>query len=163
MRILGIDPGYAIVGVAFIEFNNNRFVSLHHSALKTAAKQAISTRILSLADQLRPLLKSYQPEGVAIESLFFNTNTTTAIDVAQARGALLLCCEQFGLSPISFTPLQVKAAVCGYGAATKKQVEYMVQRLYALKQAPKPDDVTDALAVAVCGAYQFKQNRQLKM
>ncbi|MEK9657580.1 MAG: crossover junction endodeoxyribonuclease RuvC [bacterium] len=161
MIILGIDPGYAIVGIAVIESTGNKTKALYYKAIITDAKQAFSERLLSISQQLSQILDHYKPDGIAIESLFFNTNTKTAINVAQARGALVLKCEQYGCSPISLTPLQVKMAVCGYGRATKKQVEYMVMRLLNLKSAPKPDDVCDALAVAIGGIYEIKRNKAL--
>lgn len=156
MIVLGIDPGYATVGVAIIEQKNNKVFSLLHKAIITKAHLPLSTRCLNIVNELSELIKKYKPTMVGIESLFFSNNSKTAIDVAQARGAIILCCEQHGVTPINFTPLQVKVSICGYGGAKKDQVQRMVKKVFNLEKIPKPDDVADALAIAFCAANTSK-------
>lgn len=161
MIVLGIDPGYAIVGIGVVQCVNGKFKSLYHQAIKTSSKQLFPARLNCIFKDLTIILNRYKPDIVAIESLFFNTNTSTAIQVAQARGVMLLACELQGIKTLSFTPLQVKTAVCGQGTATKKQVQYMVKHLFAFVKAPSLDDITDALALAVCGFYETKYKTKL--
>lgn len=153
MKILGIDPGYAIVGYGVIEYNNPRFTTLEYGAITTLAGVPFNKRLKKIYDEYIEILKRHKPEAVAIEKLFFTNNKTTAIDVAQARGLILLGAEQCGIETFEYTPLQVKQAVVGYGRAEKHQVMDMVKRLLNLKAVPKPDDTADALAIAVCHAH----------
>ena len=153
MRILGIDPGYAIVGYGVIDYSGNHFSVVSYGAVTTPAGEEFPKRLKSIYDDLRLLIDTYKPECIAIERLYFNTNTTTAIDVAQARGVILLASESKGLKIHEYTPLQVKQAVTGYGKAEKFQVMDMVKSLLKLKSVPKPDDTADALALAICHAH----------
>ncbi len=150
MRILGIDPGYAIVGWGVVDVQNGRFRPIACGDIRTPAHTDIADRLASIYDSLNRIIDKYQPEEVAIEELFFNTNITTGIKVAEARGVILLACQQHHLKFAEYTPLQVKQAVVGYGLAEKKQVIAMVTSILHLKEAPKPDDTADALAVALC-------------
>ena len=143
MRIMGIDPGYAIVGVGLVEYG----------AIPPPAELPLETRLRQLYDDMRMLLEQYRPDAVAMEQLFFTTNRTTAIAVAEARGVLLLAAEQQGVPVFSYTPLQVKSAVVGYGKAEKEQVMEMTRRLLNLRAVPKPDDAADALAIAICHGH----------
>ncbi len=153
MIILGIDPGYAIVGYGVIEYKNMRFKTLAYGAITTQANTKPEDRIKIIYDELDTVIKMYHPDCVAIEELFFNTNQKTAILVAEARGVMLLCAVNNGLKVYEYTPLQVKQAIVGYGRAEKKQVIAMVVNFLKLEKKPKLDDTADALAIAVCHAH----------
>ena len=153
VRIMGIDPGYAIVGVGLVDYDNVRFSLVEYGAITTPAELPLETRLRQLYDDMRMLLEQYRPDAVAMEQLFFTTNRTTAIAVAEARGVLLLAAEQQGVPVFSYTPLQVKSAVVGYGKAEKEQVMEMTRRLLNLRAVPKPDDAADALAIAICHGH----------
>lgn len=165
MRILGIDPGYAIVGVGVIEYNGQRFKTLEYGAITTPAGQPFPERLQMIYEQMQQILMIYKPEAMAVEKLYFNTNTTTAIDVAQARGVILVSAQQASVPVFEYTPLQVKQAVVGYGRAEKQQVIEMTKKILSLTRTPKPDDVADALAIAICHAHSApsKAARQLMM
>ena len=153
MRILGIDPGYAIVGYGVVDYNNFSFKTVGYGAVTTEADEAFSNRLVSIYDDITHLIKKYKPDCLAIERLYFNTNTTTAIDVAQARGVIILAAAQNGLQIGEYTPLQVKQSITGYGRAEKHQVMEMIKGLLKLDRVPKPDDTADALALAVCHGH----------
>lgn len=153
MVVLGIDPGYAIVGYGLVSFENQKLTPLQYGAIRTAADQPITERLLEIYNDMVHLLDAFQPDCVAMERLYFNTNEKTAINVSQARGVLLLACEQAGKPVYEYTPLQVKMSVVGYGRAEKRQVMELTQRILGLKEIPKPDDAADALAIAVCHAH----------
>ncbi len=150
MRILGLDPGIAIVGFGVIDAERGQFRSLTYGAIRTPAGLALSERLEIIYQDMIQLLDSMQPEAVAVEELFFNTNITTGISVAHGRGILLLSCRQKGIPIYEYTPLQVKQSVVGYGRAEKKQVMEMVRQMLHLTEVPKPDDAADALAIALC-------------
>ena len=152
MIIIGIDPGIAIVGYGIIEFKNSRFTTLAHGSIQTPAHTDVEARLEMIYDQLTELITIFHPDEMAIEELFFNTNHTTMVPVAEARGDILLCAKQKGLKVAEYTPLQVKQSVVGYGRAVKKQVMQMVSLLLKLEVTPKLDDTCDALAIAVCHA-----------
>ena len=153
MIILGIDPGLAIVGWGVIEYNHARFRTIAYGSLRTPAGMATEERLRSIYDGMNELIEKYHPDAMAVEELFFNTNITTGIRVAEARGVILLAAARAGLEIQEYTPLQVKQAVVGYGRAEKKQVITMVTMLLGLKEPPKPDDTADALAIAICHAH----------
>lgn len=153
MIILGIDPGLAIVGWGAIEYSGNRFTVLGYGSIQTPAGMPTEQRLVSIYDDLAQIIKKYRPDQIAIEELFFNTNQTTGIRVAEARGVILLCATKLGIPCFEYTPLQVKQAVVGYGRAEKKQVITMVTMMLGLPKPPKPDDTADALAIAVCHAH----------
>ena len=153
MRIVGIDPGYAIVGWGVIEYNQNRFTTLKFGAITTPAHTEFSKRLEMIFDDACTLFEKAKPDALAIEKLFFNTNTTTAIDVAQARGVIILAASKMGIPIFEYTPLQVKQAVTGYGRAEKRQVMELTKQFLGLSEVPKPDDTADALALAICHAY----------
>lgn len=152
MIILGIDPGIAIVGYGVIEFKNSRFVTLAHGSIQTPAHTDVEARLEMIYDELDSIIRMYHPTEMAIEELFFNTNHTTMVPVAEARGVILLCAKRNGLRVAEYTPLQVKQSVVGYGRAVKKQVMHMVSLLLKLETTPKLDDTCDALAIAICHA-----------
>jgi len=150
---MGIDPGIAIVGYGIVDYKNPRFTTLAHGAVTTRAGLEVERRLEIIYDELDTLFKTYRPDAVAVEELFFNTNHTTAIPVAEARGTILLCARKNGVTIAEYTPLQVKSAVVGYGRADKKQVIAMTRDILGLKVMPKLDDTADALAIAVCHAH----------
>lgn len=149
MVVLGIDPGYAIVGWGVIEFNGTTYKPKAFGAITTEAHTDFNLRLEQIYDDMITILKNAKPDAVAIEKLYFTTNVTTAILVAQARGVILLAAQQCGVKVYEYTPLQVKVAVTGYGKAKKPQVMEMTRRLLHLKEVPKPDDTADALAIAI--------------
>ena len=153
MRIIGIDPGYAIVGYGVLDYEGNRFRVVDYGAVTTQAGLPLERRIEIIYDELEKLLHTYNPQSMAVEKLFFTTNQKTAIDVAQARGAIMLCAVKHGAQLYEYTPLQVKQAVTGYGKADKNQMQQMTKTLLALPAVPKPDDTADALAIAICHAH----------
>lgn len=161
MIILGIDPGYAIVGVGIIEYNGNKFRPIAYDAITTHAKMATSLRLKTIYDDINYCLEKYKPDAVAIEELFFNNNAKTAIAVAQARGVLVVSATNRGIPVYEYTPLQIKQSVAGYGRADKQQVQHMVKTLLGLNAIPKPDDAADALAVAICHAHSSRINDEL--
>ncbi|MBQ9117232.1 MAG: crossover junction endodeoxyribonuclease RuvC [Clostridia bacterium] len=152
MRILGIDPGYAIVGFGVIDSVGIKYKPVSGGVITTPAGIPIEDRLLMIYEKLTALVKKYKPEAAAVEELFFNTNHTTGIPVAEARGVILLCLKQNGIPVYEYTPLQVKQAVVGYGRAEKQQVIAMTTSLLSLSAPPKPDDAADALAIAICHA-----------
>lgn len=156
MRILGIDPGYAIVGWGVVDADRGRMKAVDYGAITTDAHTLFETRLLSVYEEMLALLEKANPDVLAIETLFFTTNQKTAIYVAQARGVILLAATQKGVPVYEYSPMQVKLAVAGYGKAVKKQVQEMTRRLLALPAVPKPDDTADALAMAICHANSSK-------
>ena len=150
MRILGIDPGIAIVGFGLIESNRGSVRMLQYGAVTTEAGLPLATRLVQIENDMTALIAQLKPDEIAVEELFFSKNITTGIAVAHGRGVILCTAERLGV-PI-FTPMQVKQAVAGYGLADKKQVMDMTKRLLKLKAVPKPDDAADALAIAICHA-----------
>lgn len=152
MLILGIDPGTAIMGYGLIEKKGQELLPVDYSCWRTKPNKPMPERLLSLYESLDNYLREYSPDVVAVEELFFNRNTTTALSVGQARGIVLLAAARNKVEVFEYTPLQVKQAVVGYGKADKKQIQFMVRALLALKEKPKPDDTADALAVAICHA-----------
>lgn len=153
MVILGIDPGLAIVGWGVIEYKNTRFRTLAYGSIQTPAGMRTEERLRAIFDGMNELISTYHPDAMAVEELFFNTNVTTGIRVAEARGIILLAAELHKVPVQEYTPPQVKQAVVGYGRAEKKQVISMVTMLLGLPKPPKPDDTADALAIAICHAH----------
>ncbi len=153
MIILGIDPGYAIVGYGVIEYKNNHFTVLRYGAVTTAANLPFNERLEIIYDGVSEIIATHKPVSMAIEKIFYNSNAKTVIDVSQARGVLMLAAQKQALSVAEYTPLQVKQSVVGYGRAEKKQVQEMTRLLLNLEKIPKPDDAADALALAICHAH----------
>lgn len=153
MIILGIDPGIAIVGWGVIEFSGNKLRPIAYGAITTPAHTPITRRLSSIYDELGAIIDKYKPDAMSVEELFFNTNVKTAITVAHARGIVLLCAAQKGVPDFEYTPLQAKQALTGYGRADKPQMQNMVKIMLGLNAIPKPDDVADALAIAICHAH----------
>ena len=153
MVVLGIDPGYAIVGYGAIEHQGMKNKLICCGAITTKAHTPLHLRLAEIYQDTLTLLDQIKPDAVAIEELFFNNNITTGIQVAQARGVILCACAQKGYTPAEYTPSEVKQAVVGYGKATKQQVMEMTRRLLGLQAIPKPDDAADGLAMAICHAH----------
>lgn len=153
MVVLGIDPGYAIVGYGAVEQVRSQSRVLGYGAITTKAGVPLPDRLSEIYHDMLELLNRVKPDAAAIEELFFNTNVTTGIAVAQARGVIVLACAQSGVPVFQYTPLQVKMAVVGYGRAEKKQVMEMTRIMLGLEKIPRPDDAADALAVALCHAH----------
>ena len=154
MRILGIDPGLAIVGYGVIDHVNGKFSTVAMGAIETPAGIDTEERLNMIYDDLNEVISTYQPDEVAIEELFYHTNQKTVISVAEARGVILLACRKARLNMAEYTPLQVKQSVVGYGRAEKKQVMEMTRIILKLEKIPRPDDAADALAIAVCHGYR---------
>jgi crossover junction endodeoxyribonuclease RuvC len=150
MRVLGIDPGIAITGFGIIETVGHRSKAEDYGCILTSKDDIVAERLTQLYRHLMELFSTRKPDVVVVEKLFFNTNVTTGIVVSQARGIVLLAAHQHALPIFEYTPIQVKAAICGYGGAKKPQVQQMVQVLLHLTEIPKPDDAADALAIALC-------------
>lgn len=158
MIIIGIDPGYAIVGIGVVEYVGNKFRTLEYNAITTPAGMPTTERLKKIYQEMTMYIDKYKPDAVAIEELFFNSNQKTAINVAQARGVLLVAVANKNIPICEYTPLQVKQSVTGYGRADKKQIQTMVKMLLGLNAIPKPDDAADALAIAICHAHSNKMN-----
>lgn len=149
MRVIGIDPGTAIVGYGIIDFDKNKYTVINFGVITTSKDLNMEDRLLIIHQELKKILDKYKPEYMAIEDLFYFKNNKTVISVAQARGIILLNAKQNNLSITSYTPLQVKIGITGYGKADKKQIQQMTQRILNLSEIPKPDDAADALAIAI--------------
>lgn len=159
MIILGIDPGYAIVGWGVLDYQGNQFKVLDYGAITTEADMNLFRRFQSIHQDLNEIIEKYHPDAMAIEELFFNSNRTTAINVAQARGVLILSALNHNVPVFEYTPLQVKQAVAGYGRAEKQQVQQMTKILLNLSAVPRPDDTADALAIAICHGHSYNPRR----
>ena len=149
MRVLGIDPGYAIVGWGVVEYISNRFAPIGYGAVITEKDTPFEQRLVEIYESVFDICKRYQPEALSIEKLYYQHNQTTVIGVAEARGVILLAAAQCGVPIYEYTPMQVKQAITGYGKAVKKQVQEMTRILLHLPAVPKPDDTADALAMAI--------------
>ncbi|MBR6336157.1 MAG: crossover junction endodeoxyribonuclease RuvC [Ruminococcus sp.] len=153
MRILGIDPGYAIVGYAVLDFHSNRFTPVDIGQISTKAGVPFTTRLNDIYEDMVSLIDTYSPEQVAIEELFSNTNVKTVIKVGQARGVILLAAKRAGVPVFEYTPLQVKSSLTGFGRADKKQVQEMTKKILGLSGIIRPDDAADAAALAITHGY----------
>ena len=153
MVILGIDPGYAIIGWGVLEYRANKFKVIDYGAVTTSAKTPFPLRLCDIYSGICEIIKKYEPQVLSMEKLFYNNNAKTVIDVAQARGVLMLTAQLEQIPVSEYTPLQVKQAVVGYGRAEKKQVMELTRRILKLQKIPKPDDAADALAIAICHGH----------
>ena len=161
MRILGIDPGYAIMGWGIIDKKGSSFVPVAYGSIETEKETPMPERLKHLYDSLMEIIAEYEPEEVGIEELYFNNNAKTAIFVGQARGVALLACTNSGVDIFEYTPLQIKTAMTGFGRAEKKQIQAMVKKILNLDSVPKPDDTADALAAAICHGYSGEVKKKL--
>ncbi len=162
MIILGFDPGIAIVGFGVIEKNGNVIKPIQYGSIQTKAELETEIRLKQIFDAAKEIISTYKPEAVSIEKLYFNKNVTTAMTVGQARGVLMLAGVELNVPIYEYTPLQIKQALVGYGRAEKKQIQEMVRMYLNLKEIPKPDDVADALAIAICHAHSAKMTNFIK-
>ena len=162
MRIIGIDPGTAICGYSVLDYIGNKFTLLDYGVVTTPANSDLEKRLYTIYQELKELIEKHQPQFLAVEELFFNTNAKTALSVGHARGVILLLGAMMGLEVFSYTPLQVKQSVVGYGRAEKKQIQEMVILILNMEKIPKPDDAADAIAVAICHGHSYKLNRNIK-
>ena len=150
MVILGIDPGVATIGFGVLRAERGKNTLLQYGVITTPAGIPLSQRLVQISEDMEQLIRQFKPDEMAVEELFFSKNITTGIAVAHGRGVILLAAEKLGVPVFEYTPMQVKQAVVGYGAAQKRQVMLMTQRLLGMKEVPKPDDAADALAIAIC-------------
>lgn len=150
MRIIGIDPGYAIVGFGIVDYIGGKFTVLDYGAITTDKDTPFPQRLCEIYDDYCHILDNWKPDALSIERLYFTNNQKTGIDVAQARGIIMMAAQQRNIEINEYTPLQVKQAVVGYGQAVKKQVQEMTRKILKLKTIPKPDDTADALAMTIC-------------
>ena len=153
LRILGIDPGYAIVGYGVVEYSGNRFTAVDYGAVTIQADTPFEQRLKQVYDGISEVIERNRPDALSIEQLFYQSNQRTVIFVAEARGVILLAAQQRGVPVFEYTPLQVKQAVTGYGKAVKKQMQEMTRKILRLEKVPKPDDTADALAMAICHGH----------
>jgi len=149
MVILGIDPGYGIVGFGVID-TSKKDILVDYGVITTPKEDSMPVRLETIDGSLKYLFEKYKPDVAAVEELFYFKNQTTVIPVAQARGVILLACQKYCGNIYEYTPLQIKQALTGNGRAEKAQVQYMVKAILGLNAVPKPDDAADALAVAIC-------------
>jgi len=163
MRILGVDPGYAISGYAIVDYEGNKFKVIKYGVVRTPSKMQMQKRLNKLFNKYTEIIETYKPDHMAIEELFFNKNVKTAIAVGQARGVHIVAASQKSLPVYEYTPLQVKQGVVGYGRAEKAQVQEMVKLLLNLKTIPKPDDAADALAISICHAHTNRFSDEYKL
>ncbi len=161
MKIIGIDPGTAIIGWGIVEERGGNLTPVAYGHITTAKGTDPADRLCTLADELENILKLHIPDEASVEELFFSTNAKTAISVAQARGVILLTLRRFGVTIAGYTPNQVKQSVTGYGGADKKQIQMMTKNILHLSEIPKPDDTADALAISICHAFSRKSRRIL--
>ena len=153
MVVLGIDPGYAIVGWGVVCYARNTYKPLGFGAITTDADMTFNSRLEYIYTNTYRLIEKAKPDALAIEKLYFQNNQKTAINVAQARGVITLSAQNYGKDIFEYTPLQVKQSVTGYGRAEKKQVQEMIKNILGLDSVPKPDDTADALAMAICHGH----------
>jgi crossover junction endodeoxyribonuclease RuvC len=151
-RILGVDPGFALVGWGIVEGIHDKLIAKEYGCIKTEKNIPLEKRLAIIYLDIQKIIKKFKPDIVSVEQLFFFKNVTTAIAVSQARGVILLAAEQAEVPVQEFTPLQVKQTICGYGRAEKEQIQKMIKLILKLKTVPKPDDTADALAIAICSA-----------
>lgn len=156
MIIMGIDPGFAITGYGVVKYEGNKFTPLDYGAITTESSMELPQRLLILHKGLVEIMEKYKPNAISIEELFFNKNIKTALTVGHGRGVAVLAAAQSGVDVFEYTPLQVKQSVVGYGRAEKAQMQQMIKIILNLPGIPKPDDVADALAVAVCHGHSCK-------
>ena len=161
MRILGIDPGYAITGYSIIDYEGNKFKLIDSGAITTNAGVSFPLRLTKIFDDLNLLIDEFKPDAISVEELFFNNNAKTAINVAQARGVVLIVGCKRNIPTFEYTPLQIKQAVTGYGRADKMQVQRMVKAILNVEKLPKLDDTTDSMAAAICHAHSNKFSQKL--
>ncbi|MDR1778818.1 MAG: crossover junction endodeoxyribonuclease RuvC [Clostridiales Family XIII bacterium] len=152
MRILGVDPGYAILGYGVVESQGTKYRLVECGVITTEAGEEMPRRLQTIYGELMEIIRVFEPEVASVEELFFNSNAKTAIKVGEARGAAILACANSGLPVYEYTPLQIKQALSGYGRAGKEQIQQIVKSVLGLAEVPRPDDAADAVAAAICHA-----------
>ena len=162
MYILGIDPGFGRVGYSVIEYKNNKYRAVEYGCITTPAGERLSFRLKKICEDLDEVISRYKIDRAAVETLYFNTNIKTGIQVAEARGVIIYTLEKNGIEIAEYTPLQVKQALVGYGRADKTQIKKAVKDILKLEKMPRLDDTTDAIAIAICDANSQKYNEYLK-
>lgn len=156
MKILGIDPGMAIVGYSLVEFDGNNGMLLASGSIQTSKGEREAARLLEIYNDMTTIIEKYKPEVAAIEKLFFFRNRTTVMPVAHARGVILTVLEAHGVPIYEYTPMEVKQVLTGYGRADKKEVEHMVKLSLNTENLPKLDDTVDSIAIAICHSRSFR-------
>jgi len=159
MRVLGVDPGFGRTGLGVIDLSGNDAVHVWHDVIETSSDMSFAERLQSVRNDVQEAIRRWAPEAAAVESLFFQTNVSTAMNVGAARGVLLLCLADAELPIVEVTPNALKQGITGYGRADKKQVTEMVKRLLKLEKAPRLDDAADALALAIVGGFLHRSRR----
>ncbi len=160
--ILGIDPGIATTGFGVITLDENKIQGKAYGCITTKSDLSTEKRLRQIYEEVTALISKYQPDAIAIEEVFFGINVKTAFAVGQAKGVVLLAIANSNVTAVEYTPLQVKQALVGYGRAQKRQIQYMVQKLLCLEEIPKPDDASDALALAICHAHSTGLLKRIK-
>lgn len=150
MKILGIDPGMAIVGYCILDYEGSEIKLLHSGAIRTSKDDRESARLLEIYNDMSTIVEKYKPDCCSIEKLFFFRNQTTVMPVAHARGVILTVLEKFNVPIFEYTPMEVKMVLTGYGRADKKEVEQMVKISLGVEKLPKLDDTVDSIAIAIC-------------
>lgn len=150
MKILGIDPGMAIVGYSIVDFDGENVTLLHSGSIQTSKDDRESKRLLEIFEDMETIVEKYQPDEAAIEKLFYFKNQTTVMPVSHARGVILTVLEKYGIPIYEYTPMEVKQVLTGYGRADKKEVEHMVKLSLGIDNLPKLDDTVDSIAIAIC-------------
>lgn len=161
MLVLGIDPGTARTGWGLVSREGNELALVDYGTVRTSSDASLPQRLQVLYRELGQIISSHQPSAVAVEKLFFNKNVRTAMTVGQARGVVLLAVAEAGLPVHEYTPLEVKQSVCGYGRASKDQIQKLVQMLLGLDSIPQPDDAADAIAIAICHIHSSRLHAML--
>lgn len=156
MRIIGIDPGTGILGFGVIDVVKSQPVLVDAGVIRTPVKEDDAVRLLTIFEELTDIITQTKPTQMSVEKLFFARNVTTAMTVSQARGVVLLCGMQAGMTIHEYTPMQIKQAITGYGSADKKQMQEMVRVILKLKEIPRPDDAADALATAITHSFTLR-------
>lgn len=149
MRVLGIDPGFALVGFGVVDQIGSEYKIVDYGVISTTKDESFSTRLAIIYEGMKNLIETYKPDAIALEELFFFKNQKTVIPVAEARGVIVLAGIQYKSEMFEYTPLQIKQALTGNGRAEKKQIQFMVKNILGLEKVPKPDDAADAVAVAI--------------
>ena len=163
MRILGIDPGFAILGWGIIESDGSHLVYINHGVITTKPDMRFQDRLVKIKNDLKDLLVLYKPDEIVFEELFFARNVTTALTVGAARGCVVTAAAEYTDKLYEYTPMQVKQAIVGYGRAEKFQIQQMVKLLLCLNDIPTPDDAADALAVAITHSNAGNMREQFRM
>lgn len=163
MRVLGIDPGYATIGYGVIDTDGNRHQAVDYGVITTPKNENIAVRLAMIYDSMTELINKFKPDEIAVEELFFVQNVTTGINVAHARGVILLASVHACGRLYEYTPLQIKQAMTGYGRAEKRQIQEMVKIYLHLPKIPRPDDAADALAIALTHAQTNRLTEQFSL